>query len=148
MILADIDHFKKINDTYGHPVGDKILATVANVIRANVRKDVFVARTGGEEFAMIIEGNTEEEAMQICERIRRSAGSNPVQEFQDRRQLRPDHHVARRLHGRMRQTIPAISTARPTSRSIAPRIPAATARSLTRTECSKEFQKGWLIYKK
>jgi diguanylate cyclase len=54
LVLADIDNFKKINDTYGHPVGDKILATVASVIRANVRRDVFVARTGGEEFALII----------------------------------------------------------------------------------------------
>ena len=70
LILGDIDNFKKINDTYGHPVGDKILATVASVIRSNVRKDLFVARTGGEEFAVIVEGNTAEEVMVICERIR------------------------------------------------------------------------------
>lgn len=70
LVLADIDNFKKINDTYGHPVGDKILATVATIIRANVRKDVFVARTGGEEFAVIIEGNTQDEVMGMCERIR------------------------------------------------------------------------------
>jgi diguanylate cyclase len=72
LVLADIDNFKKINDTYGHPVGDKILATVASVIRSNVRKDVFVARSGGEEFAMIVEGNTSEEVMLICERVRRA----------------------------------------------------------------------------
>jgi diguanylate cyclase len=77
LILGDIDHFKKINDTYGHPVGDKILATVANVIKSNVRKDVFVARTGGEEFALIIEGNSQDEALQIAERIRRSLESTP-----------------------------------------------------------------------
>lgn len=70
LILADIDNFKKINDSFGHPVGDKILATVASVIRANVRKDLFVARTGGEEFAIIVEGNTADEVMVICERIR------------------------------------------------------------------------------
>ncbi|MFN7023545.1 MAG: GGDEF domain-containing protein [Pseudorhizobium sp.] len=70
LILADIDHFKAINDNFGHPVGDKILATVASVIRANVRKDLFVARTGGEEFAIIVEGNTADEVMVICERIR------------------------------------------------------------------------------
>jgi diguanylate cyclase len=62
--------FQEINDTYGHPVGDKILASVGSLIRANVRKDILVARTGGEEFAMIVEGNTEEEAMAIAERIR------------------------------------------------------------------------------
>lgn len=77
LIIADIDHFKKVNDTYGHPVGDKILATVATVIRANLRKDVFVARTGGEEFAFIIEGNTMEEVLQICERVRRSLEATP-----------------------------------------------------------------------
>ncbi|HEX2146395.1 MAG TPA: GGDEF domain-containing protein [Pseudorhizobium sp.] len=70
LILADIDNFKKINDSFGHPVGDKILASVASVIRANVRKELFVARTGGEEFAIIVEGNTADEVMLICERIR------------------------------------------------------------------------------
>ncbi|MCJ8518144.1 diguanylate cyclase [Pseudorhizobium tarimense] len=70
LILADIDNFKKINDSFGHPVGDKILSSVASVIRANVRKDLFVARTGGEEFAIIVEGNTADEVMLICERIR------------------------------------------------------------------------------
>lgn len=72
LVLADIDNFKKINDSFGHPVGDKILATVASVIRSNVRKDVFVARSGGEEFAMIVEGNTAEEVMILCERVRRA----------------------------------------------------------------------------
>lgn len=70
LVLLDIDHFKNINDTHGHPVGDRILATVASVIRANVRKDIFVARTGGEEFAIIVEGNTADEVMIVCERIR------------------------------------------------------------------------------
>ncbi|CAD7035378.1 GGDEF domain-containing protein [Pseudorhizobium halotolerans] len=70
LVLADIDNFKNINDNFGHPVGDKILATVASVIRANVRKDLFVARTGGEEFAVIVEGNTADEVMLICERVR------------------------------------------------------------------------------
>ncbi|MDL2397779.1 GGDEF domain-containing protein [Rhizobium mayense] len=77
LVLADIDHFKKINDTYGHPVGDKILATVASLIRANVRREAFVARTGGEEFALILEGNTSEEVMAICERIRRTLEATP-----------------------------------------------------------------------
>lgn len=77
LILGDIDNFKKINDTYGHPVGDKILATVGNVIKANVRKDVFVARTGGEEFAIIVEGNTEQESLQIAERIRKALEGTP-----------------------------------------------------------------------
>jgi len=77
LALLDIDHFKKINDTFGHPVGDKILATVASVIRANVRKDGFVARSGGEEFAIILDGNTPEEVMVACERIRLALESTP-----------------------------------------------------------------------
>ncbi|MCO6186335.1 GGDEF domain-containing protein [Rhizobium sp. L1K21] len=77
LVIGDIDHFKKINDTFGHPVGDKILATVANIIRANVRRDVFVARTGGEEFAIVIEGNSDVEAMQIAERIRKALAATP-----------------------------------------------------------------------
>ncbi len=77
LILADIDHFKKINDTYGHPVGDKILASLGSLIRTSVRKDILVARTGGEEFAMIVEGNTEEEAMALAERIRTALEHTP-----------------------------------------------------------------------
>ena len=77
LVLADIDNFKKVNDDYGHPVGDKILATVATVIRHNVRKDCFVARTGGEEFAIIVEGNTADEMFQICERIRTALETTP-----------------------------------------------------------------------
>lgn len=77
LVLADIDHFKKINDNYGHPVGDKILATVASVIRANVRREAFVARTGGEEFALILEGYTAKEAIATCERIRQALEATP-----------------------------------------------------------------------
>lgn len=77
LLLADIDHFKKINDAYGHPVGDKILATVATIIRSNVRKECFVARTGGEEFAVIIEGYTAEEVHQMGERIRLALETTP-----------------------------------------------------------------------
>jgi diguanylate cyclase len=77
LIVCDIDHFKRINDTFGHPVGDKILATVANVIKANVRKDAFVARTGGEEFAIILDLATTDDAMMISERIRKALETTP-----------------------------------------------------------------------
>lgn len=77
LILIDIDNFKKVNDTYGHPVGDKILATVGNVVRNCVRKEIFVARTGGEEFAVIVEDGTQEECVIIAERIRTTLASTP-----------------------------------------------------------------------
>jgi diguanylate cyclase len=77
LVVCDIDHFKRINDTFGHPVGDKILATVANIIKTSVRKDAFVARTGGEEFALILDLTTEQEAFGIAERIRKSLETTP-----------------------------------------------------------------------
>ncbi|MBP2238186.1 diguanylate cyclase [Sinorhizobium kostiense] len=77
LLLADIDHFKKINDSFGHPVGDKILATVGNVIRANLRRDAFIARTGGEEFAIILRDSTQEECLQAADRIRTVLASAP-----------------------------------------------------------------------
>ena len=77
LIVCDIDHFKRINDTFGHPVGDKILATVANIIKTSVRKDAFVARTGGEEFAIILDLTTPDEAFTIAERIRKALETTP-----------------------------------------------------------------------
>ncbi|MBR0555244.1 diguanylate cyclase [Ciceribacter sp. L1K23] len=77
LILIDIDHFKRVNDSFGHPVGDKVLATVATVIRNHVRKDSFIARTGGEEFAVIVDGLGAEEIQQICERVRTALESTP-----------------------------------------------------------------------
>jgi diguanylate cyclase len=77
LVLLDIDHFKLINDTHGHPVGDKILASVAQLIKSTVRKDGFVARSGGEEFAIILDGNNPEEIMEICEKIRTTLEETP-----------------------------------------------------------------------
>ncbi|WP_085025371.1 GGDEF domain-containing protein [Ensifer aridi] len=77
LLVADIDHFKKVNDSFGHPVGDKILATVGNVIRANLRRDAFVARTGGEEFAVILGDSSQEECLQAADRIRMVLAGTP-----------------------------------------------------------------------
>ena len=70
LIFADIDHFKRINDTHGHIVGDKILAYVAGIIRASLDKDACVTRIGGEEFAVALGNTTEEEASSSAETIR------------------------------------------------------------------------------
>lgn len=70
LILADIDRFKSINDRFGHPVGDKIIQIVADIFQTGVRGDIFVARTGGEEFALIVEGASEETTYDIADRIR------------------------------------------------------------------------------
>lgn len=70
LILADIDRFKNINDRFGHPVGDKIIQIVADIFQTGIRGDIFVARTGGEEFALIVEGASEETTYDIADRIR------------------------------------------------------------------------------
>ncbi len=77
LLVVDIDHFKKVNDSFGHPVGDKILSSVGTVIRANLRRDAFVARTGGEEFAVILSDSTQEECLQAADRIRSVLASTP-----------------------------------------------------------------------
>ncbi|OJU48516.1 MAG: GGDEF domain-containing protein [Mesorhizobium sp. 61-13] len=71
LILVDIDRFKDINDKFGHPVGDKIIRTVADILQSSVRRGVFVARTGGEEFALIVEGTSEDITFDIAERLRK-----------------------------------------------------------------------------
>ncbi|WP_367714938.1 GGDEF domain-containing protein [Nitratireductor sp. GISD-1A_MAKvit] len=70
LILADIDGFKAINDRYGHPVGDKILQGVARLLKTQCADNCFVARTGGEEFAIIVEGLSEEATMKLAETVR------------------------------------------------------------------------------
>jgi len=70
LILTDIDRFKDINDRYGHPVGDGILQTIAGLLRSSTREDVFVARTGGEEFALVIDGMNEDGVHEVAERLR------------------------------------------------------------------------------
>ncbi len=72
LILCDIDHFKQINDTYGHPFGDQVLQRVAEVFRKTVRKVDLAARYGGEEFALLLEAADEQGGRQMAERIRRA----------------------------------------------------------------------------
>jgi diguanylate cyclase len=77
LILVDIDRFKDINDRFGHPVGDKIIQAVAAILQAGVRGGTFVARTGGEEFAVIIEGASQEAVGTIGERLRNAIAQTP-----------------------------------------------------------------------
>jgi diguanylate cyclase (GGDEF)-like protein len=71
LVLIDIDHFKKVNDTFGHPEGDKILRGVASLLKNSVRKKDTVARYGGEEFILILPEANLEAASMIAERIRK-----------------------------------------------------------------------------
>lgn len=68
--MVDIDHFKAINDTYGHLVGDRVIKMIASIIKNTIREGDIVIRYGGEEFLMILHGASCENAYNICERIR------------------------------------------------------------------------------
>ncbi|MFW2852867.1 GGDEF domain-containing protein [Sphingomonas sp. TX0543] len=72
MLLLDIDHFKAINDRFGHEVGDRALQHVASVLRGSLRADDIIGRLGGEEFGIYLPGASSEKAMQIAERVRRN----------------------------------------------------------------------------
>ncbi|MGG6311351.1 diguanylate cyclase domain-containing protein [Paenibacillus macerans] len=82
LMLIDLDHFKQINDTYGHPFGDLVLTTVANQLKQHVRDTDLVARWGGEEFAILMAETDSWEAKNIGERLLETieATSIPVME--------------------------------------------------------------------
>ncbi|WP_373531697.1 GGDEF domain-containing protein [Vampirovibrio sp.] len=83
--MIDIDHFKKLNDNYGHLMGDKVLKAVAQVAKGNTPNDCFCCRFGGEEFSIIMPGKTVEEAIRI---IAKTHQSLPLLRFEDDNQLR------------------------------------------------------------
>ena len=70
LIVVDIDHFKKINDTYGHQVGDNILIQVSGIIRTSIRDSDIAARWGGEELAIYLPLLGIEQTERVAERIR------------------------------------------------------------------------------
>jgi diguanylate cyclase (GGDEF)-like protein len=72
MLIIDIDHFKSINDQYGHPEGDEALKLVAARLRAEVREPAFIGRLGGEEFVVVVPDSDVEAGRQLAERFRES----------------------------------------------------------------------------
>lgn len=78
IVMMDIDNFKKINDTYGHDMGDKAIQEIPNVLGRNLRKSDLLARFGGEEFCVILEDITLENTQKVFERIRRNFEENII----------------------------------------------------------------------
>lgn len=77
-IMMDIDHFKQINDTFGHAIGDVTIKSVANVLRRTCRKADLLGRIGGEEFLVIISANDKDNSKNIAERIRETVESEII----------------------------------------------------------------------
>ena len=110
LLILDIDHFKRINDTHGHLVGDSVIRKLADLCRSGVRGMDVVARVGGEEFAVLLIGTAIERAEEIAERIRARAESSSVPGSDDiavtfsvsigAAQLRPDDANGLNVFGR------------------------------------------------
>ena len=78
VLLMDMDHFKKINDTYGHPAGDIVLRTVADIIKHTARTTDICGRYGGEEFAVILTETHLKQALNVAEKIRRNVMNTEI----------------------------------------------------------------------
>jgi diguanylate cyclase len=78
LAFIDIDHFKQINDTYGHAAGDMVIRKVAETIANDIRWEDFVARYGGEEFVVLLPGKDAQDALDIMERVRESVAEQTV----------------------------------------------------------------------
>lgn len=71
LVILDLDHFKTVNDRYGHPVGDRVLASLSSLLRRRLRQSDIIGRLGGEEFAVILEDMAGDDAARLMERILR-----------------------------------------------------------------------------
>ncbi len=78
LVIADIDFFKRVNDTYGHQIGDVVLVQIARQLTASARESDIVSRVGGEEFTVLLPGTSAEGAVALAERMRLAIQETPV----------------------------------------------------------------------
>lgn len=78
IIMCDIDHFKRVNDTYGHNAGDEVLKFVANLLQSSIRIDDGAFRWGGEEFILLLPHSTTPQAVELAERLRKSVEDSVI----------------------------------------------------------------------
>ncbi|MCY0147370.1 GGDEF domain-containing protein [Hoeflea sp. G2-23] len=146
LIVADIDHFKKFNDTFGHPVGDRVLGVVAAVMKSTLRKDVFISRTGGEEFAVVLHDTSLDVTTEIAERIRRAVKATPLKNQKTGVDYGPvtlslgicmasDAESAEELYNKADV---ALYAAKNSGRNCF---------QVYRPELNQEFEKNWMLYK-
>ena len=77
VVMCDLDHFKLVNDTYGHECGDAVLRAVADELRATLRSLDLVYRIGGEEFLVLLPGHDEDAALRVAQRLVEVVGRDP-----------------------------------------------------------------------
>jgi two-component system cell cycle response regulator len=83
LVILDLDHFKNVNDTYGHLCGDMVLQNISNLIKMEIRKDDFVCRYGGEEFALIFRNTKDMNGIKLrLEAIRQKIAGTTIK-YQD-----------------------------------------------------------------
>lgn len=82
LILFDIDHFKRVNDTYGHLAGDNLLRQIGNAVKPRLRREDIFARTGGEEFGILLPEIGREGAVTIAEKVRKIVEATPLRHEQ------------------------------------------------------------------
>lgn len=78
LVLLDLDNFKDINDLRGHPAGDRVMCTLANVLRERLGGDHVLGRLGGDEFAVVLAGADERTAVRVADRLRNAVATIPV----------------------------------------------------------------------
>lgn len=77
LLMVDIDHFKEINDRYGHMTGDEVLRTIGGILKGNIRTADIAARFGGEEFVVLLPETTKESARVTAEKLRAAIEHHP-----------------------------------------------------------------------
>ncbi|MDH5657288.1 MAG: GGDEF domain-containing protein, partial [Spirochaetia bacterium] len=82
VLLLDIDHFKQINDSYGHDAGDRVLIELTGMLKNKLRKDDWIIRLGGEEFLILLEGIGKQQAVKIAEKLRNSVNHYPFTDIE------------------------------------------------------------------
>ena len=107
LIMADVDRFKKFNDTHGHQTGDEVLRGVARLLRRKMREMDLVARYGGEEFAIILPGTNLDDAskaaLRACEAIEKSQFRHDEKELRSDREFRGGRGAGQRRRGHARR---------------------------------------------